>query len=159
MKKYAKMAIKTGGKTKSYVAVGHAYELVGLHHEYGNNNLDSAAIYYKRFVDVSEKIDYKKGSTDASRHLSNLLIKQGKKDEGLLYMDSSIDIARKYGDNAYELALILPKIYADLLLEDGQIEQAISILEEADGLAQNINRWQLNRSQAFIQITIHLLVT
>ncbi len=138
MKKYAKMAIKTGTKTKSYVAVGHAYELVGLHHEYGNNNLDSAAIYYKRFVDVSEKIDYKKGSTDASRHLSNLLIKQGKKEEGLLYMDSSIDIARKYGDK-HELALILPN-YADLLLEDGQIEQAISILKEADELAQKYKK-------------------
>ena len=148
MKKYAKMAIKTGEKTKSYVAVGHAYELVGLHHEYGNNNLDSAAIYYKRFVDVSEKIDYKKGSTDASRHLSNLLIKQGKKDEGLLYMDSSIDIARKYGDK-HELALILPN-YADLLLEDGQIEQAISILEEADGLAQKYKKQVAAQSVAGI---------
>ncbi len=63
-------------------------------------------------------------------------------------MDSSIDIARKYGDK-HELALILPN-YADLLLEDGQIEQAISILEEADGLAQKYKKQVAAQSVAGI---------
>ena len=63
-------------------------------------------------------------------------------------MDSSIDIARKYGDK-HELALILPN-YADLLLEDGQIEQAILILEEADGLAQKYKKQVAAQSVAGI---------
>ena len=67
-----------GLKTKNFISVGHGYEQFGFYYEYGKNNLDSAAFYYLQFFQTSEKTDYKKGTTDAARHLSNLLKKQGK---------------------------------------------------------------------------------
>ena len=133
MREYSKKAVKIGLKTKNYIAVGHGYEQYGFFYEYGKNNLDSAAVYYLQFYQTSEKIDYKKGTAEASKYLSNLLIKQGKKDEGLKYMNISVDMARKYGDK-HDLPLVLPN-YADLLLENGQLEKAKSILDEANELA------------------------
>jgi len=133
MREYSKKAIEIGTKTKNYISVGQGFEQYGFYYEYGKNNLDSAAAYYLKFYEISEKIDFKKGATDASRHLSNLLIKQGKKDEGLKYMNISVDMARKYGDK-HDLPLVLPN-YADLLLENGQLEKGKSILDEANELA------------------------
>jgi len=148
MQEYSENAIDIGLKTKNFISVGHGYEQFGFYYEYGKNNLDSAAFYYLQFFQTSEKIDYKKGTTDAARHLSNLLKKQGKKEEGLNYMKISVDVARKYGDK-HELPLTLAN-YADLLLEGGELEEAKTILDEADGLSIKYKKQEAHQMVAGI---------
>ncbi len=142
---YSKEALIVGESVENRQLLGGVLNTLGGIYQV-NNKLDSAAFYYKRYLEISKEQSYTRGISIALNNLGNVY--SGREtDLALHYYEEALRIDRETGADPYGMCSTLDNI-ASLNIKLGNYEKAKKYVNESIFLAKE-NGFKQELSNAY----------